>query len=408
MVTPLFLFSLRPVDIWSLVCYNRPITVKGAGMKPAAAIKPMQVKGIDLKYLGNEPEWLTALGDAERKLHMLHSFNWYNYHCDKKQAKQMLVDWLQRQGRGNEAKEMSRVVDSNIKPTMAWLCRINLLGATLNPEELARINEFVVAALSTVRADVDEQEQPAVIKPNIQDRLREKMAKAGGELEGLYDDMILAGGKMGDQYRPIDILQSNNVAPPLVAEITESWQRRLDELQEAVEGRDAQLVEGYSNHGRIKLRNMIRFAEQVIADCASYLQIKKVGRKPRKKKPVSPEKLTRRFKFLKDFPELGITSEPVTKLVNATEAWMYDTKRRKLIHVVADDHFKTFSVKGSALIGFDATHSLQKTLRRPAEQLKPILNGSAATARKAFRDIKAVETKFKGRSSAGIVLLRIR
>jgi hypothetical protein len=60
------------------------------------------------------------------------------------------------------------------------------------------------------------------------------------------------------------------------------------------------------------------------------------------------------------------------------------------------------------LIGFDATNSLQKTLRKPAEQLKPILNGSAATARKAFRDIKAVETKFKGRSSAGIVLLRIR
>lgn len=379
-------------------------------MKAATAVKPMQVKGIDLKYLGNEPEWPATLDDTERKHRLLEAFNWYNYHCDKKQAKEMLVDWLRRRDRGNDAKAISRAGDSNIKTTMAWLCRANLMGLQLTESELTRIDQSVTDTLAANQApdDAEESERSTAVKPNIQDRLREKMIKAGGELEGLYDDMILAGGKMGDQYRPIEILQTNNVAPPLVSEIVDAWQQRIDELQEAVEGRDAQLVEGYSNHGRIKLRNMIRFSEQVIADCASYLQIKKVGRKPRKKKPVSPEKLTRRFKFLKDFADLGLVSEPVTKLVNATEAWLYDTKRRKLIHVVADDHFKSFSVKGSALIGFDATHSLQKTLRKPAEQLKPILNGSAATARKSFKDIKAVETKFRGRSNAGIILLRIR
>jgi hypothetical protein len=380
-------------------------------MKAATAVKPMQVKGIDLKYLGNEPEWSPTLPEVDRRLRLMEAFNWYNYHCDKKQAKQMLVDWLQRRGRAEEAKSMSRVGDSNIKTTMAWLCRANLMGMPLAESEQAKIDQFVADVLTATQPPddgTDEDERHAAVKPNIQDRLREKMLQAGGELEGLYDDMILAGGKMSDQYKPMEVLQNHNVAPQLIAEITSTWQHRLDELQDAVEGRDAQLVEGYSNHGRIKLRNMIRFAEQVIADCASYLQIKKVGRKPRKKKPVSPEKLTRRFRFLKDFAELGLVSEPVTKLVNATEAWLYDTKRRKLIHVVADDHFKTFSVKGSALIGFDATHSLQKTLRRPAEQLKPILNGSAATARKAFKDIKAVESKFRGRSNAGIVLLRIR
>lgn len=380
-------------------------------MKAATAVKPIQVKGIDLKYLGNEPEWTSTPTDAERKLRLLEAFNWYNYHCDKKEAKQMLVDWLQRRDRRQEAKGMARVSDSNIRTTMAWLCRANLMGMQLLESELAKIDQFVAEALTAEQAPesgATEDERHAVVKPNIQDRLREKMLLAGGELEGLYDDMILAGGKMSDQYRPIEVLQSHNVAPQFVPDIVGTWQHRLDELQEAVEGRDAQLVEGYSNHGRLKLRNMIKFSEQVIADCASYLQIKKVGRKPRKKKPVSPEKLTRRFKFLKDFAELGLVSEPVTKLINATEAWLYDTKKRKLIHVVADDHFKTFSVKGSALIGFDATNSTQKTLRRPKEQLKPVLGGSAATARKAFKDIKALETKFKGRSNAGIVLLRIR
>jgi diguanylate cyclase len=64
---------------------------------------------------------------------------------------------------------------------------------------------------------------------------------------------------------------------------------------------------------------MIKFAEQVIADCASYVQIKKTERAPRKKKPVSAEKLTARFKYMKQFDELNLVSEPVTKLVGANE-----------------------------------------------------------------------------------------
>ena len=73
--------------------------------------------------------------------------------------------------------------------------------------------------------------------------------------------------------------------------------------------------------------------------------------KPRAKKAPSPEKLTRSFKFLKEFADLKLKSEPVVKLVGATEAWLYDTAKRKLVHVVADSHIGTFSVKGSAVVG---------------------------------------------------------
>jgi hypothetical protein len=138
------------------------------------------------------------------------------------------------------------------------------------------------------------------------------------------------------------------------------------------------------------------------------VQIKKTERAPRKKKPVSPERLTQKFRYLKEFAELKLTSEPVTKLVNCQEAWMYDTKKRKLIYVVADTHVGTMTVKGTSLVGFDTTNSVQKTLRKPAEQIKALLTGGVVQHRKYFKDIKATEVRFNGRSNENLILLKIR
>jgi hypothetical protein len=247
-----------------------------------------------------------------------------------------------------------------------------------------------------------------VARPNIQDRLRDKMVEAAGEIEGMYDDMILAGAKMSADFKPLLVLRGMNVAPQMVGEIAQHWKARLEELEEVIRGKDAQLVEGYGQFGRLQVKNLVKFAEQVIADCGSYVQIKKVERKPRKKKPVSAEKLTARFKYLREFAELKLQSEPVTRLVNAQEAWLYETKKRKLIYVVADTHAGSFTVKGSSLIGFDPTNSVQKTLRKPQEQIKALLQGGVSQHRKYFKDIRATEIKFNGRGSENLILLKIR
>jgi hypothetical protein len=131
-----------------------------------------------------------------------------------------------------------------------------------------------------------------------------------------------------------------------------------------------------------------------------------VERKPRAKKSVSPEKLSAKFKYLKDFAELKLTSVAPAQLVNAGEAWLYDTKKRKLIHVMADAHLGTFSVKGSAIVGFDTMQTVQKTLRKPAEQLKELLAGGKPAARKVFKDIKATETKYNGRGNENLIILK--
>ena len=204
----------------------------------------------------------------------------------------------------------------------------------------------------------------------------------------------------------MSIMRGMNIAPQMTGEIATVWRAHLAELETTLKGKDAQLVEGYGHLGRNELKNMVKFCEAVINDCNAYVQIKKVERKPRKKKAVPPEKQAAKFKFMREFAELKLTSEPAYRLVNCAEAWLYHTKKRKLIHVVADSHLGTFTVKNNAIIGFDTAQTLQKTLRKPAEQLKSLLSGGKPAARKVFKDIKATETKFNGRGTEELVILR--
>ena len=372
------------------------------------APKPLNPKSPETKYTGNEPEWRTQPESENRQSRLIAAFTWYNYHYDKKTVKELIIDWLARNDRQQDAKLFGRVPESSLANQTGWLCRMNTMGLQLNEHELLVVDHAIKNHLDAIRAvrEVVKQAEDVAIRPNIQDRLRDKMTEAAAEIEGMYDDMILAGAKMSADYKPITILRGMNIAPQMVNEIATYWKRRLDELEEAVRGKDGQLAEGYGNFGKLQLKNLVKFAEQVIADCGSYVQIKKVERKPRKKKPVSPEKLTARFKYLREFDELKLKSVSVTDLVDAQEAWLYDTKKRKLIHLVADSHVGRFTVKNNSFIGFDTAQSQQKTLRKPAEQIKALLAGGKPGARKAFKDIKATETAYNGRGNENLIILK--
>jgi len=371
-------------------------------------IKLLNPKSPELKYTGGEPEWRTQPEPECRVSALSAAFSWYNYHYGKKEAKDMIAHWLEVQDRPKDAKKIRAIPDSQIRLTPAWVCRMNLVGLELNEHELLQVDTQISNMLKVkdeVRVVITEEET-AQNKVTIQDRLREKVSECAGELEGLFDDFLNDGAKMNASIKPIATIRGMNVAPQMISNISDIWKKRLAEFEEVVAGKDSDLVEGYSDFSKIELRNMIKFCETVINDCGAYIQIKKVERKPRAKKAVSPEKQASKFKYIKEFPELKLESEPPARLVGANEAWLYDTKKRKLIYVVADTHIGSISVKNNMILGFDAAASVQKTLRKPAEQLKALLTGGKPAARKYFKDIKATDTKFNGRGTENLIILR--
>jgi hypothetical protein len=378
-------------------------------MAKSNEIKRLNPKGAETKYVGFEPEWKFQPTEENRISSLANAFQWYNYHYGKKDAKEMLCHYLEHNGRKVDAKTMRGIPDSQIRVTPAWVCRMTLIGLVLNEHEQSIVDEQISLMLKSKqevkKAQSEVDADAAVAKLTIQDHLREKISECCGELEGMFDDFIVAGAKMSADFKPIALMRGMNISPNMISTVSRVWESRLNEFNEVLDGNDADLVEGYSHLSKNQLKQCVKFCETVINDCNSYVQLKKVERKPRAKKAVSPEKLTRKFKFMREFDDLKLKSEPVVKLVGASEAWLYDTAKRKLIHVVADSHIGTFTVKGSAIIGFDAQTTVQKTLRKPAEQIKLVM-GSKPAARKEFEAIKATEVKFNGRGNENLIILK--
>ena len=377
-------------------------------VKRETQIKRMHPRAGEAKHIGYEPEWAEQ-PDPQRRISALSSaFQWYNYNFGKKEAKDVLVQYLEHKERSKDAKRIRSLPDSQIRTTTAWAARMNLLGLQFTTDEAKRIEGYIKEMLAVKQDDAPavDSAEPAVAKPTIQDHLRERISECAGEMEGLFDDFVTTGAKLNADYKPIVLLRSMNVAPQLIHMITRVWQLRLLEYTNVLDGDDRDLVEAYSHLSKAQLKSCVKFCELVINDCASYVQVKKTERKPRAKKAVNPEKLASKFKYLKEFAEFKLKSESPVKLVGATEAWLYETTKRKLIRVVADSHAGSFTIKGSSLVGFDAVQTVQKTLRKPAEQLKAITAAGKPAARKVFKDISSVEIKWTGRSNENLVILK--
>ena len=203
------------------------------------------------------------------------------------------------------------------------------------------------------------------------------------------------------------MLSQRNILPQHVHLLISAWQAKLDEYNEVSAGKDEQLNEAYERFGKIQLRNIVSTIETVIADLNAYIGMKKSGKKPRAKKPVPVEKVVRRLKYLKSFKleKLELESVSPTKLHGCSEAWVYDTKKRKLHHYVADEYTKSIGVKGNTILGFCTKESQIKTLRKPEEQIKQVM-GSKPAARKFFDSIKAVAAAPNGRFNANMIILR--
>jgi hypothetical protein len=374
-------------------------------MKTAVAVKPLNPRSPDTKMLGDEPTWRTQPTD-NRVSRLSAAFNWYNYFYSKKDARDMIVRYLEAHDRKADVRTLRGVPDSAVRTTTAWLCRMTQVGLELTDHEQIQLDNMLNEMLTARQVVAAAADEPAVPRVTIQDRLREKASECAGELEGMFDEFVAAGAKMSADYKPVAVIRSMNVAPQMISVLSDIWKHRLAEFEAVAEGKDAQLTEAYRHLGKVQLRNCIKFCETVVNDCGAYVQIKKVERKPRQARAVPPEKRAAKFKILQEFAELKLKSLPAASLVDKTEAWLYDTKKRKLIHVVADEYAKVFTVKSNSIIGFSTTETQQKTVRKPADVIKAMQAAGKPAARKIYKDLTTTETAFNGRGTENLVILR--
>ena len=370
-------------------------------------VKPLNPRSADTNAMGMEPTWRVQPTD-NRISAFSHAFSWYNYFYGKKDAREMIVNYLETHGRKDDVRTLKRIPDSSIRLTTGWLCRMSIVGLELTEHEQIKLDNLLKEILESKQDEEAEEvvAEDTVPKITIQDRLREKVSECAGEMDGLFDEFIASGAKLTADYKPVALMRSLNIAPQMVNDIKQIWTRKLVEFDAAVEGKDPDLTQGYGYLSKVQLRNCVKFCELVISDCGAYVQIKKVERKPRAVKAVTPEKKAAKFKHIVEFAELKLKGLPAASLVDKAEAWLYDTKKRKLIHLMADEYTKVFTVKSNAVIGFSTVDSQQKTVRKPAEVLRAMGAAGKPAARKIYKDLATTETPFNGRGTENLIILK--
>ena len=382
----------------------------------SATVKALNPRDPETLRVGEEPEFLTQPAESVRVGVLATSLHWYNRFYGRKDAKTLMIQYLLHKEKTDEAKVMAGVGDEEFAiPTFAWLARLTMRGLVLTEQEQQKLDAEIARLLAPIvkvqsmiggKKRVKDEAAP---RPNIQEIMREKAREAGGELEGVMDDFNLSGSKANTQADAVGFLTKYNVMPQHTPIIVDAWKRKLAEYEEVLEGTDPQLAQAYGHLTKTQVKNTIKFVEAMLASIGSYVSNKKATKAPRKRKAVPPEKVVAKLKFMKEFKDtetkLSLVSIHPKQLLTASEAWVYDTAKRKLYHYLADDLAKTFSVKGNTLLGFDTVKSEMKTLRRPAEQIKEIM-GSKPVARKYFKDIRAAVGKPSGRFNAEIVILK--
>ena len=371
-------------------------------------IKALNPRDADTKYLGDEPFFPLQPEGGERNVALARGFTWYNRFYGKKDAKDLLAQYLDHHNRGDEAKVIRKVDEKEFLMTLSWISRMSLRGLELTEHEELTLENEIKRLLKVVnKPEVIEKEKEPSNRPNIQEIMREKARDAAGELEGLFDEFYTTGKA---STKIVDVVAKCNVMPQHIPLIVEIWKKKQTEFEEVAETDDKELKEAYGNLGKVQIRNTLKFIEQVLSDLNSYISIKKASKAPRKKKAVPVEKIVSKLKYLKEFKDpvnkIDLISVHPTKLHGASECYLYDTAKRKLIYFCADEYSKTFTVKGTTLIGFDTIKSQAKTLRKPGDQLKEFLKLGKPAGRKFFDEVKAVGTNPNGRTNDNMIILK--
>jgi hypothetical protein len=335
---------------------------------------------------------------------------WYRLESSNKELKPKVINWMSINGyTKSQIAEFKKTKDNRCGMTVGAIAACLLKGM---PVVRADFNEgrstavWLANEISKIVAegkdDVDESEEakvevkPNVYTPSIQERVRDASMLMTEEIETAIEAFQTDPEAFDPKaFKVLNVLKAKQAKAAHARIIREFYSRNLDELIEAAGTKDEQLKEAYSHLTKVQLRKITAFYQEIVSACEMLAQEAKVNRKPKAKKAVPAEKIVAKLKYKKADEPLKLVSINPADILGAKELWIYNTKSRKLGKYIASE-FADLGVKGTTITGFDEHKSVQKTLRKPADQLKEFKAAGKVALRKFLDDINAVDTKMNG------------
>ena len=344
-------------------------------------------------FTGQEPKFSGEMS----KMDLIKALNWYNQNRAEKDSYKYAAEFMKKKHKVSVAS----LIDGAAL-TFGFCCRIVQNGGTLPDNNQAWFNstvqDYIQKSKETKIKVVDSPTKPVA---NIQQRMTEKVNEIAGDLEGAIDDYMDSGYKRAPS--PYAIMQDR--AKGMHANrLVEIFKARRSEYAEVLGTTDPELKEGYRNHSKSDLKKLVAYCDQIITDALKIAGDSVKTRKPRKRKVKTADQVVSKMKYLDKYEKY--TSVDPKQIIGAMALWVYNVKTRKLGCYIADNAVG-LAVKGSSLLNYTESKSVQKKLRKPEVTLKEALNGGKVVMRNLLGNIRAVESPLSGRINKDTILLRV-
>jgi len=365
-----------------------------------------RVATLDERMMGPEPVFRDPIRDNEKNVVLGRALTWYNYFYDSKKCIPWVHEYMKRNGyTKDDIKYIKRLKDHVVGSTLSSLCKIVLNNGDVLPKSSKQwMADRLYHCIELGKKEKEEEvveEAPKVVV-SIQDRMNALAGRLLEDIEGEVDEFIV---KVKSDFSLYKFLQSKECSAQVARKIADYYRPTFEEVTDALNKVDPQLVEGYSHLTTAELKRTVAFYQTLVEDADRFAGNKKTIRKPRKKKEKSAAQLSSKVKYLKEFAELKLVSIDPANIVGSNQLWLYNTKYRVLSMYVSSST-AGLSLKGTTIQGFDEKASIKKKLRKPEQTLKQVLDGGKIVLRKLMDGLTTASSECNGRINEETILLR--
>jgi len=374
-------------------------------------------------YITKEPEWNTyrALTDINEQAEAFHRCEYFvRTEIPKKKLVASVRNWVK--DKSGWTKEEQKIVLTN--PDWAFSAtgistyieyKLGYIPENSFNHLQKRKNEWLERGKGIINEKKEKTEQTSKKFISIQERMKMQVESLCADWEYKLDCLI--EGKLTlKEFEPYkDIISYRPEIKAAHAKlIKEDFDPAYQEALEIKEWSDPDLKEGYSHFTAKDRKEYLEFFEKINTACDTTIQTKVTTRKARKPKARSKDAIIKKLKYQINDSELGIASIHPTDIVNANEIWVYNTKTRKLgvYHAISKDPKNLarpgsgLMVKGTTILDYDKETSLQKTLRKPKEQISNWTGKAKTKFAKSFDELTTTGIKMNGRINDNTIILK--
>lgn len=330
----------------------------------------------------------------------------YNYFYDLKDGVKWVAAWMKKHMSKEDLSNYQEAEPWRTSMTAAGLCKMHMNGAPFDTNRIAWIKNKLQEAIVAGSLNKKKTGVVASVRMSPADIIKQRTSDFIAEIEEVLDTWTQGVWLDIENYSVYNELKKIDASSNVAKAIVEYYTPHKDELNELLQKKTPDLVEGYQHLTLAKKKELLKLITLIIDDAEKFLTSKKAVRKTRVAKPKSAAQQVAKVLYLKESAEYKIASVDPMNIIGASELYLFNVKYRTLAHVVTQSS-SGFTVKGTTLQGIDVSNTSKKMLRKPAEALKELMGMTKAKSAKFFSDLKTSSSEFTGRINNETIILKV-